>query len=397
MLNVAAFSTSVQSPPGYLLPFKVQLMYVPHWGTYSTFLAQLISYNLAYVILEFHKLSVAAVEAKIRGPGSLPTEEGDEDFSSTRQEESTEDTEQQIASTDGEKKQEIFDGRLTCLSDTQFAKIIPYCDKLWTVRPLAQKLFFMTACCIAVPLLFAGSITTSYTSKLEGILNDLLEMKDVSVEMTNDHSVFSVMGALLNQATTLNQPLHYFGHGLMLWFLFLSVFVAPVMVIAFLLVQWFVPLTSSTRRKLDVLIRCVFSWQATEVYIIATIIGAWQMDDLASYMTSSLCYAFDPLLDFLAQYGWISHSQCFGVHGDVGGGALALCLGCALLYMMLIFVSSARKQTKRQEDFLALVVATAADNGKPSDAKRAKELIDDIDLFPVIFTDRFSWLLQEAI
>lgn len=401
MLNAASFFTTVESPADFLLPFKVQLMYVPLWGTYATFLGQLISYNLASIILEFHRLSLTAVEAKIKGPSSLPTADGEEDFSSAREEESKQDEEDRATSTVSEKKnEERYQGQSsTCLATTQFAGIIPYCDNRWGVRPLAQKLVFVTAVCVAVPLLVTGSIMTSYFSKLEGILNEIIDMGNVSVKMTNDHSVFSVMAALMDQAISLNEPLQYLGHGLMVCFLFLSVVFAPVFLISLLLVQWYLPLTTSTRRKLNLAVRWVFSWQGTEIYIIATIVGAWQMDDLASYMTSSVCWAFDPLIEFLSRNGWINHAQCFGIEGNVGGGAIALFVGCVLLYIMLSFVSSAQKQKKCEEELLALV-STAAKSGNQSpgkqDTSRAKEIVEAIDLLPVLFTDKFSWLLKEA-
>ena len=123
------------------------------------------------------------------------------------------------------------------------------------------------------------------------------------------------------------------------------------------------------------------------------------MDDLASYMTYSMCWAFDPVIGFLASNGWVAHAQCFGMQGNVGGGAIALFFGCALLYIMLSFVSSAQKQKKCEEELLALV-STAPKSGNQTPAKydsaRTKEIIDAIDLLPVLFTDKFSWLLKEA-
>jgi hypothetical protein len=399
MLNTASFFASIESRPDYILPFKLQLMYVPLWGTYATFLGQLISHIIAGATVDFHRLSLRDAQLKIKGPGTVPTLDGGEDVSSNREEEEKQDEghQQDVSASNEKKEEEMYHRGYSCLATTLFTSGIPSGNKLLAVRPLGQKLL-LTIAVVSVALLCAGSVMTSYSSNVEGIFNDIMAMEHVVLKMTTDHSVFSVMGVLLDQATSLNQPLQYLGHGLMLCYLLFSVVFAPVFLISLLLVQWLLVLTESTRRKLDLVIRRVLSWQATEVYIVATIAGAWQMDDLAYYMTSSMCWAFDPLIDFMAQNGWISHAQCFGMQGNVGGGGIALCCGCTLLFFMLNFIISAQKQKERESELLALASVIKKSGNSAADghgAALSKETIDAIDLFPVLFTDNFSWLLQE--
>ncbi|GAX09566.1 hypothetical protein FisN_16Lh261 [Fistulifera solaris] len=331
MLNTASFFTSIESRPDYILPFKLQLMYVPLWGTYATFLGQLISHIIAGAILDFHHLSLRDAQSKIKGPGTVPTLDGREDLSSNRDEEEIQDEghHHDVSASDEKKREDMHRRESSCLATTLFTSGTPSGNKRIAVRPLGQKLL-LTMAVVSVVLSCAGSVMTSYYSNVEGILNDIMALEHVILKMTTDHSVFSVMGVLLDQAASLNQPLQYLGHGLMLWYLLFGVVFAPVFLISVLLVQWLLPLTDATRRKLDLVIQRVLSWQATEIYIVATIAGAWQMDDLAYYMTSSMCWAFDPLIEFMAQNGWISHAQCFGVQGNVGGGGIALSKGARI-------------------------------------------------------------------
>ena len=65
------------------------------------------------------------------------------------------------------------------------------------------------------------------------------------------------------------------GHLLLGAVLILTVFIVPVIQAIALGYQWFKPMSDKQRRKFALVIEILSAWQYAEVFILATLVGAW--------------------------------------------------------------------------------------------------------------------------
>jgi hypothetical protein len=152
-------------------------------------------------------------------------------------------------------------------------------DKLVPRRFVNPFLVFLASCvCILVVI---GCILPSYSLNALGIVGILVESGQGFAAATKDYSVFTTMTLLFEQASLTGGMLDFIGLGGLSFLMILSVLIVPIAQACALLVEWFAPLPKVRRHRLSVLLEILHAWQYTEVYMLAILVGSWQLGPIS--------------------------------------------------------------------------------------------------------------------
>lgn len=152
-------------------------------------------------------------------------------------------------------------------------------DKL-VARPVVGPLLLFLASCLSV-LVVVGCILPSYTVSTLGIVGVLVESGQAFANAESEYSVFTTIKTLFDQASLTGGALDYVGLGSLSVLMIVSVMIVPFVQSLALLVQWFAPLTRKRRYRLTVFLEILQAWQYAEVYLLAILVGSWQLGDIS--------------------------------------------------------------------------------------------------------------------
>lgn len=169
-------------------------------------------------------------------------------------------------------------------------------DKLVIRRVVNPMLVALAICCILLVVL--GCVLPSYSVSAYGIVGILVESGQKFSAAESSYSAITTISLLFEQAKLTGTAGDFVGLGSLSIILLLSVLVAPIAQSIVLLIQWFIPMSRKRRYRLMILLEILQAWQYAEVYLLAIIVGSWQLGPISGTYSSQLlrCSALTPAL-----------------------------------------------------------------------------------------------------
>jgi hypothetical protein len=380
------------------------MLVVPLWGLYANMMAQLLSQVTSHAIIYYHRrvVKAAAREHDMQNPPlEAPAKEAPEDEEEIAMEPSGDRKEADgptptstpipppipatAPAADASDEPE-------CLFHHAFVR--PHrveCDKL-RLRPGVNPVL-ICVCIGLVTLVLVGCIANSISFEFLGIVGLAVESGQDFNEARSDYSIISIANLLMDEARFLGTAKDKIGMASISSLLVLSTLLVPLFQAFFLLVQWFYPLRRESRGKIGTTVEILQAWQYMEVYLVAVIVGAWQIGDVSEFLVNSYCEDLQDAFSELVFYDLISpeDAQCFKVQASVEAAAYILIPASVCLDLLNVFVSKAVGQytrDKQNETRQEPLVDATVDKEDIADPRSS------IHPMPVLFTDRFRWLLR---
>lgn len=266
-------------------------------------------------------------------------------------------------------------------------------DKLVARRIVSPMLVFLAIFCIV--LIIVGCIMPSYSVSAYGIVGVLVESGQKFSAAETSYSVFTTISLLFEQARLTGTIADFIGLGSLSVILLLSVLVVPIAQSLVLLVQWFVPLTRKRRHRLMILLEILQAWQYAEIYLLAIIVGSWQLGPISAFMINPYCSSLKGFFSDLVYYGILKDqdAQCFQTDVQVLPMFYLLFAGTIALALINSFVMRAITQYVRDSSSSTLENQLDVDDIEGLNQNEQMEP-SKIHPVPVLFTDRYRWLLQ---
>jgi hypothetical protein len=268
-------------------------------------------------------------------------------------------------------------------------------EKLTTRRGV-NAMLIATGFALSI-LVLVGCIVPSFSLEVLGMVGLLIESGQGFEQARIEHSLFSVISSLMQQAAFTGRTADYIGLGSLSALLIITVFLVPLALVLVLLYQWMQPLSTRRRYRCGVLVEALQAWQYADVYILSVIVASWQLGPTSTYMLNSYCGSLDETFAQLVYYGIMKEedAQCFKVSSGVEAGSFVLAAGAVLLALLSAFVMRAvfqyfrdkENEARRSEDLMKLEALVGADE---KDINQAK---NELKTVPVLFTDTFRWFL----
>jgi hypothetical protein len=275
----------------------------------------------------------------------------------------------------------------------------PHCgefDKLQVCHGVNGGLS-VVALAVAV-LVIVGCILPSISREVLGIVGVAVESGQDFEEAVTYFSVFTLVQLLMKEARFLGTAGDYIGLGTLSALFIVSILVVPILQVLTLLRQWFMPLSQKQRTRMSVLTEIFQAWQYVEVYVLAIIVSAWQLGPLSNFMINSYCDGLSDTFATLVYYGVLdpADAQCFKVQAGIESATYLLISGAVLLGFLHTFVVKAVTQYERDASQLhtPLEDTKFGDNESGMSHEEYNKAISKIDPVPVLFTDRFRWVMR---
>ena len=252
-------------PPDF---YSLDLLVSPKWGLYANLMAQIISQISSHFIIHYHRriveVALTSRDQDIPDIVNAATAIMDDDGHET----------ENTASTHGsvQVKNQLC----------SFAFKRPHrgdSDKLVIRRIVSPLLVFLAICCSI--LIILGCVLPSYSVSAYGIVGILVESGQKFKAAESSYSAFTTISLLFEQAQLTGTAADFVGLGSLSVIMMLSVLVAPIAQSLILLIQWFVPLSRKRRHRLMILLEILQAWQYAEVYLLAIIVGSWQLGPIS--------------------------------------------------------------------------------------------------------------------
>lgn len=373
IISLAAFRVSVNSPSNFtFLPdnfYSLNLLVVPLWGLYANLIAQLVSQISSHFIIHYHR--------KIENNARDSYDERNDIFRP-------------------QKTSEYSNKKFSLRSHLFERPHRGEAEKLKVRNWVNHALIFSVICLIICVI--GGCIVPSFSVEIFGLLGVAVESGQEFKEANSNHSVFTVMKLLLEEAQFLGTIRSYVGLLSFSAIFAATVFVVPILQAIALLGQWFVPLTMKQQTKVSILLEILQAWQYSDVFLIAIFVASWQLGPISSFMVNSYCDSLDSFFSEMVFYGVLKNedAQCFSVKSSMEEGFFVLAAGAILLAFVNTLVTKAKKQYFR--DQIELQRQTNSENHSTQLEEGIDFHIDSsettIQPISVLFTDTFRWLLR---
>ena len=418
IITLAAFRVTIESPTAVLDDiYQVDLLVVPVWGLYANMLAQLLSQVTSHIIIGYHRKLESNAAQMVDSNISKDFESSDlganvqlfdeEGFEQVELDEPGKDSTVQGQVTDNSEVTDTPD-RKQPLRKHSFSR--PHRGETETlrVRKFVSAVYAGFAV-VTVALVLVGCILPSFSYNYLGLLGIAMESGNEFREAIDQHSIFSIAQLLVDQARFLGTAKDYIGLGSIASLLVITTLFVPVAQCCVLLCEWFVPLTRHVSNKVRVTTEILQAWQYVEVYLLAVIVGAWQIGDLSEFLVNSYCGSLEALFAMLAFYEIIKveDAQCFRVQTAIESASYILIAASVCLLLLTSFVSMAASQRARDERSTPLhhgtfsetshnMVDSSVSRSNDEDAGVQPPVVkrEKITSVPVLFTDQFRWLLS---
>lgn len=247
---------TIQSPKASFFPsdfYSIDLLVVPLWGLYANMIAQLISQVSSHFIIHHHREIVRKANVRLGNDTS-------------RRDTVTID---EVETENNRKASETI-----ALCRHQYSRLHREDNSKIVVRNWVNKALLLAAMCIAT-FVAVGCIVSSFSLDIFGVIGVAVESGQGFQDATTDHSVFTVLGLLMDEASFLGGAGNYFGLGVLSALFGLTILIVPVVEAVVLSMQWFSNSTKERKMKLSVLIEILEAWQYTEVYLISLMLASW--------------------------------------------------------------------------------------------------------------------------
>lgn len=415
VISIAAFRVSVKSPDmGFLTDdlYSLDLLVVPMWGLYANLIAQLISQVSSHFIIHYHRGIVRQATKAFRQKHGLVA-------ASTMNLALTESSE----TSDNSLADDPYGDRKDVLNQHTFARPHRGEDGRLVTCGFVNGLVVFGALTFVV-LMIVGCALPSAGLEFLGALGVAVESGQGWQEAVRKLSLFDLVSLLMDQARFVGELRDYLGLGMLSALLVITVLLVPLAQAATLLYQWFVPMDGRKRNKVSIAIEILQAWQYAEVYVISVIVATWQLGPLSTFMINSYCGSFQDAFNMLAYFNILDSddAQCFRVDATIESGSYILVLAAILLALLNTLVMNAAKQYFRDRDEVISQAELKAQMISQMEARPHKNIkaIDDDDEsmgnnsegemaseywegrkdteeyikpVPVLFTDKFRWLL----
>jgi hypothetical protein len=400
IISIVAFRVSIRSPSQSFLPddlYRVDLAVVPVWGLYANLTAQLLSQLSSHVIIHYHRRVERKAQNEVKDePNESLIENGTKEFESeaswTLKDVPLKSSTTEMTDDDGTTQDEAVEA----LRSHAFGR--PHrgeAEKLH-VRRGVNILVVVVAVVLTVMLLL-GSLLPSFSFDVQGLAGVAVEAGRNFEQAKDEHSIISIAQLLMDQARFVDTAKDYIGTTSIAVLLVLTALIVPVLQTCALVVQWFYPMTHGTRRRVESVVEVLRAWQYMEVYVISIVVGAWQLPEVSSFLIGSACDGLQSTFAELVFYGFIEaeDAQCFKVDAAISSGSYVLIAAAVLLAVMNTFICKAVGQVEYFSKFRELFAAHGSLHRKELALEEREPVpVDDINAVPVLFTDRFRWLLR---
>jgi Paraquat-inducible protein A len=367
---------------------------LPLQGVYANLIAQLISQISSHFIIHYHRrIEERASQEYDRRHGlqrcstAVLSEENEGDVSVVQQ--------------DVVSSSLLSDSPKERLYQHTFSR--PHrgeSDKLTTRRGV-NAMLIATSFTLSV-LVLVGCFIPSFSLEVLGMVGIMVESGQGFNDAAVEHSVFTVINLLFEQAAFTGRTADYIGLGTLSVVLISTVLLVPIALAAVLLYMWMRPLSTRRRYRCEVLLEALQAWQYADVFLVSVIVASWQLGPVSTFMVNAYCGSLDETFAQLVHYGIMKEedAQCFQVTSKVEDGSFVLATGAVLLALLNTFIMRAvvqyfrdkENEARRGQD-LAKLEALSDDIGalSPEEVTQAKSGISPV---PVLFTDTFRWCLM---
>ena len=143
------------------------------------------------------------------------------------------------------------------------------------------------------------------------------------------------------------------------------------------------------------MIESLAAWQYVDVYLLSVIVASWQVGNISEYLVNPYCGSLDRTFSELVSYGilGVDDAQCFRVRSRIEPAVYALVAAAVLLSLLMSLVTNAHRQAEYQSGVLARRRDRRASLAEVIEFEN-DELCSKIHPVPLLFTDRFRWLLR---
>ena len=450
-----AFSPDVDFLPTDF--YSLDLLVSPKWGLYANLMAQIISQISSHFIIHYHRriVEVALKNEDLEIPAigytdtAIMDDDGNETVNVTAAREKFVNTDTVIMDDEGNETAKVkvpHGGFVSAIPEASeqithqlsiFAFKRPHrgdSDKLVTRRIVNPMLIALASCCIILVIL--GCVLPSYSVSAYGIVGVLVESGQKFSAAESSYSAITTISLLFEQARLTGTAADFVGLGSLSIIMLLSVLVAPIAQSLVLLIQWFIPLTLKRRHRLMILLEILQAWQYAEVYLLAIIVGSWQLGPIsgtlyaassfaihclkplilpltsfnAAFMINPYCNSLKGFFSDMVYYGILKDedAQCFKTDVQVKPTFYLLFSGAIVLALLNSFVMKAVSQYFRDctaspletlHNMQGEELANFDDRADIESINQDEPLeVGKIHPVPVLFTDQYRWfLLREVI
>ena len=126
-----------------------------------------------------------------------------------------------------------------------------------------------------IGVVIAGFVMPSFSLEILGLIGVAVESGQEFEPAITDHSVYTIVRMLFDQARFLNTIGDYIGLTVLCCLFAGTVLIIPILQCIFLVMQWFIPLTTEKRRRLSIVNEILQAWQYIEVYLISLFVASW--------------------------------------------------------------------------------------------------------------------------
>lgn len=385
IISIVAFRVTIKSPDYSFLPenfYRINLLVAPLWGLYANMTAQLVSQFSSHLIIHYHRrVEAAGLTAYLANKDSADPKSGDDD----EHEEAPSPVRVKSGANGREDEYALY--------ETRFFR--PHRgERALSLRRMVHPLIFAVSS-VLIGLLLLGYLLPSFSFENLGIVGVAIEFRQNFEQATYDYSISTIAQLFMDQGRFLGTTRDMLGHFSIVALLVTSTLLIPYALIGMILVQLWYPVSGKTRNRLNVAIESLSAWQYVEVYLLSVVVAGWQVGDISEYLVNPYCGSLDSTFAELVYYGILSRddAQCFRVRSNVEPAVYTFVAAAVLLAFLQSLVTNAVRQVSYQSTTLALQKQHAEvtrDDGKLSE----DELREKVHPVPVLFTDRFRWLLQ---
>jgi Paraquat-inducible protein A len=434
IVALAAFRISIESPSQPFMPndiYNINLMVAPMWGLYSNMTAQLVSQVSSHFILMYQRRIEASASAKFMSNNkSNNIIQGDTmpDSGSIKivaEEKSTKQMDEEGGQLDEvdlelhgedqspgspnvtlpEHSSTFSSGSHSTnkfnLENVPLSRQVFYrahrdeTDGLVTRRGVNGLVIFGALAIVALTVV--GCTLPSFATESQGVLGLMVGLGRGDGLSTTYHSIFSVSKLLVNMSEFLDQTKDLIGLLSISTLFILTTLVVPLALTLAQLFRWFYPFAKDSSALLDIWIEILEAWQYVEVYVVTVLLAVWQLGDISEFMINSECDQFKSFFASMSYFNILSEdeAQCFRMQPTIESGTYILLSATILLAVLRTFLTLAVRQVEYQSSLLSM--STPGMEAKNvEDEKDTDRMVNAIAPFPVLFTDRFRWLLVKS-
>lgn len=355
--------------------YQIDLLLIPKLGFYANLTAQIVSQISSHFIIYYTRKVVREAKKHLHDEGRSAVQNSNEDIASNEVLSDRTTSE----STAFQAEESLARHGYTRVHRGEKDSLVP--------RSFVNLMLCGVACVLTV-FVVLGCSMPSFTAEMFGIFGLIVEAgSGFENDAKNDISLFRMIKILFEQAEFRDRVGGYIGLSTLSALLIATVLVVPLLQSAMLLYQWFLPMTKSKRKRVIVILEVLQAWQYTEVFALSVVAGSWQLGSVSHFMVNIYCDYLSELRNLFAQLVHFDllpeeDAQCFLVEASVSSGFFLMAAGAILLALLNTFVTNATKQY-----LMELPSATIVPAPPKMDVR------DNIEPSPVLFTDRFRWLL----